>query len=135
MKYGVFAAAAAVMVTGLAYAKEPCLQRSMIGGWGARDSHTLVVDDNFGKKYLLTVAGWCQDLEFGMGLSIHSTFGNAASCISRGDWVVPHGGGVIPARGARCTITKIELYTKEMEKAYRDAKAAKKAAMDGPPNP
>jgi hypothetical protein len=128
MKSVVFAAAAAALLltAGAASASEPCLQRDHIDGWGARDAHSLIVNDRFGKKYLLSVSGWCQDLDFSLGLGIHSFGGNGMSCLSRGDWIVPHGGATPPMRGTRCTITKIEAYTPEMEKADREAKAAKK---------
>ncbi len=123
----VAAAAAALFLTvGAASAAEPCLHRNQIDGWGARDAHSLIVNDRFGKKYLLSVAGWCQDLDFSLGLSIHSPIGNGMSCLSRGDWVVGHGGVTPSMRGARCTIVKIEAYTPEMEKADKEAKAAKK---------
>lgn len=125
---------AAVGIAGAAVAKEPCLQRDMIDGWGARDSHTLVVSDRFRKKYLLTVNGWCQDIDFSLGISFHG-HGNSMSCLARGDRIVPHGGGVVRSPGARCIITKIEYYTPEMEAAYKKAKEAKKAAKDAPPKP
>ena len=112
-----------------AFAKDNvCLQRDRISGWGSRDSHTLVVNEMFGKKYLLTVAGWCPDLDFSMGISFRSPGGGHFSCLERGDYIVPHGPGVMPANGARCMITQIESYTPEMEKAYKDAKNAKEAA-------
>lgn len=104
-----------------------CLQRHRIDGWASRDAHTLVVSDIFRKKFLLTVNGWCQDLDFSMGLSFHTPGGGDYTCLDRGDYVVPHGGGVMPARGARCYITKIEAYTPQMEAAYREAKDREKA--------
>lgn len=135
MKTFVLAAsvAAAIAATGASFAGEPCLQRNLIYGWGARDANHVVVDDKFGKKYLLTLSGWCQDVEWGLGLSVHSFGGNELACVSRGDWVVPHGGGVTPAPGARCMISKIELYTPEMEAAYKAQKAAAKKAKEDPP--
>lgn len=136
-------ASAVLLVAGVASAQDPdaapakakaakptqniCLQRDRIDGWGSRDKNTIVVNDTFGKKYLLSVAGWCQDLDFSMGLSFHSPGGAAFTCLDRGDYVVPHGGGALPAPGARCMITKIEVYTPEMEKAYHDAKEAAKS--------
>ncbi|MGB8603340.1 MAG: DUF6491 family protein [Rhizomicrobium sp.] len=142
-------ASALLLVAGVAAAKDPdaapakdnaakpakniCLQKDRIDGWGARDEHTIVVNDVFGKKYLLSVAGWCQDLDFSLGLSFHSAGGGGFTCLDRGDYVVPHGGGTIPSPGARCMITKIEAYTPEMEKAYHEAKAAKKAKDEAGP--
>lgn len=104
-----------------------CLDRSRIDGWAARDAHSLVVSDIFRKKFLVTVNGWCQDIDFSFGIRFVSPAGAAFTCLDRGDYVVPHGGGVIPVRGARCYITKIEAYTPQMEAAYRDAQAKAKA--------
>jgi hypothetical protein len=129
--FAVAIAAFYVAATG-AYAGESCLQMNMIDGWGAHDAHSVVVNDRYGKKYLLTLDGWCQDVDFAFGLSVHSFGGNDLSCVSRGDWVVPHGGAAMPAPGARCYISKIEPYTLEMEKAYREAKAAKTAGKAAP---
>lgn len=124
-----YAVAALLIGAGPAWSSGACLMRDQIDGWGARDAHTLVVNDRFGKKYLLTVTGWCQDIEYGFGMSFRGPIGSTShTCLERGDTVVPHGGGASPALGARCTITGIEPYTPEMEKAYRDAKAAKAGA-------
>lgn len=105
-----------------------CLQRNQIDGWGARDNHSLVVNDIYGKKYLLTLSGWCQDFDVSMGISFHSVIGNPAMCLARGDYVVPHGGAALPSPGTRCMITGIERYTPEMEKAYHEAKEAARTA-------
>jgi hypothetical protein len=128
MKTYVFAALLLLTATAPAFAGNVCLRMFDVDGWGSRDAHTLVVNDKWGKKYLLTVAGWCQDLDFSMGISIHSFGGNDMTCIDRGDWIALHGPGVMHSPGARCTITKIEPYTPEMEKAYKDGKEAARAA-------
>jgi hypothetical protein len=126
----------AIIVTALlltasaASARDVCVERQNIDGWGARDAHSLVVNDRFGKKYLLTVAGWCQDFDFSFGISFHGFGGNEFTCLERGDTIVPHGGGAMGLRGARCSITGIEAYTPQMEKAYREAKEAARAAKD-----
>lgn len=115
-----------------AFASDVCIQNDKIDGWAARDAHSLVVSDVFRKKYLLSVAGWCQDLDFSLGISLGSRFGSGSTCLERGDHVVARGPGVTTPH-AICTITKIELYTPEMEKAYKDALEAKRNPPKDPP--
>ena len=126
-----YAIAALLIATSPILAKDVCLERHNIDGWGSRDGHSLVVNDRFGKKYLLTVVGWCNDLDFSLGVSFPSRFGNAFTCLERGDRVVAHDAGERPSMPTSCTIAKIEAYTPEMEKAYRAAKDAAKAEPAG----
>ena len=123
MKTTIIAAALlmAVSVTS-AFAGDFCLMNRDVDGWGTRDAHTLIINDRFARKYLVSVAGWCQDLDFSMGIGIRS-LGGGSSCVDRGDHIVMRGGGVMD-RHAICTITKIERYTPEMEKAYKAAREA-----------
>ena len=107
-----------------ALASDTCLMKHDVDGWGVRNEHTLIVNDRFARKYLVSVAGWCQDLNFSMGIGIQSV-GGGNSCVDRGDRIVMRGGGAMD-HNAICTITKIERYTPEMEKAYKDALEAKK---------
>lgn len=104
-------------------AKTVCLQRHDIDGWGARDDHSIVVNDRFGKKYLLSLAGLCRDFDFSLGVTFPSRTGNGMTCLERGDRVAAHMLGEPPHGPASCWIAKIEAYTPEMEKAYREAKA------------
>jgi hypothetical protein len=100
--------------------------RDRIDGWGARDAHSLIVSDVFRHKYLVSVVGWCQDLDFSWGIAIRSPGGFADTCLDRGDSIVMRGPGTLPMHGARCTVTKIEPYTPEMQKADHDALEAKR---------
>ncbi|MDE2181724.1 MAG: hypothetical protein KGJ78_01745 [Alphaproteobacteria bacterium] len=106
-------------------ANQTCLQRNQIDGWGARDDHSMIVNDIFGKKYLLTLAGLCSDINFSMGVGIRSLGPtNGTSCVDRGDHIVMRGVGVMPHNDT-CWIQKIEPYTPAMEKADKAAREAR----------
>jgi hypothetical protein len=108
-----------------------CLQHRYIEGWGSHGDHAIIVDDRFGRKYLISLAGYCADLNFSMALGIRSTIGNADSCVERGDRIVMRGGG---ATGMNtCWVTKVERYTPEMEKADRAAREAKQQSEQPQP--
>ena len=106
---------------------EACLFNRNVDGWGARDEHSLVINDSFGKKYLVKVAGACFDLPWAWSISVR-TLGHMDSCVQRGDYVIPRGPSVM--RGERCIITSIQPYTKDMEKADEEARAAKHRHAD-----
>jgi hypothetical protein len=101
-----------------------CLMHSYIDGWGTRGDHELVVNDRFGRKYLLTLAGYCADLDYSMAVGIRA-LGGGDFCVERGDRIVMRGGGAM-GHNDSCWVTKIERYTPEMEKAYKAALEAKK---------
>jgi len=105
----------------VAPAKYVCLQRSLVDGWGSRDDHSMVVDDRFGRKYLLNLAGLCSDLRFSIAAGIRG-FGGGMMCVERGDRIVMRGGGMM--RNDSCWITKVQLYTPEMAAADKAARAA-----------
>ena len=102
-----------------------CLMHNYVDGWGTRGDHELVVNDRFGRKFLLTLAGYCTDLDYSMAVGIRSPGGGGYSCVERGDKIVMRGGGAMRGPSA-CWVTKIERYTPEMEKAYKAALEAKK---------
>jgi hypothetical protein len=103
-----------------------CLMHRYIDGWGTRGNHELVVNDRFGRKYLLSLAGYCGDLDFSMRVGIRSFGGNGDSCVDRGDRIVMRGGGAM-GHNDSCWVTKIERYTPEMQAAYKAEREAKKA--------
>ncbi len=105
-------------------ADDMCLMHSYVDGWGSHSDHAMIVNDKFGRKYLITLAGYCADLDFSMAVGIRSLGGNADSCVERGDRIVMRGGGVTGPDA--CWITKIERYTPEMEKAYKASLSATK---------
>jgi hypothetical protein len=99
-----------------------CLQRHLIDGWGARDAHSMVIDDHFGRKYLLTLGGLCNDLDFSFGVGIRG-FGGGSMCVERGDHIMMRGGGV-SFHNDTCWVTKVQVYTPEMAAADKAARAA-----------
>ncbi|HEY0281584.1 MAG TPA: DUF6491 family protein [Rhizomicrobium sp.] len=106
-------------------ADNSCLIHRYIDGWGAHGDHAMIVNDTFGRKYLLSLAGYCSDLDFSMAVGIRSPIGGGNFCVGRGDRIVMRGGGAM-ARNDTCWVTKVERYTPEMEKAYRAQLEAKK---------
>ena len=107
-------------------ADDTCLMHRYVDGWGTRGDHELVVNDRFNRKYLLSLAGYCADLDFSLAVGISSPAGDDGnSCVERGDKIVMRGGGAMRGPSA-CWITKIERYTPDMEKAYQAALEVKK---------
>ncbi len=101
-----------------------CLMHRYVDGWGAHGDHAMVVNDRFGRKYLLTLAGYCADLDYSMAVGIRAPGGGNYGCVERGDKIIMRGGG---ASGMdTCWVTKIERYTPEMEKAYKAELEAKR---------
>lgn len=112
---------AAVAAPAFAGNNDACLMRRYIDGWGARNDHSMVVNDRFGRKYLLNLTGVCDDINFAMGVGIRSLGGAPDTCVERGDHIIMRGGGAFPH--STCWVSKIQVYTPEMEKADREARA------------
>jgi hypothetical protein len=114
-----FALAAAVSAAMFAsdLAAAPCLQQAQIYSWKALNDRTLVVEDNFHKKFKLTLMAPCQQLQFHERLAFKTFSNTALTCVSKGDQVIS-GTAIGPQH---CPISKIELYTADMEKADKDA--------------
>jgi hypothetical protein len=110
-------------------ADDACLMHRYIDGWGAHGDHAMIVNDKFGRKYLLSLAGYCEDLDFSMAVGIRPPGGMTGFCVERGDRIIMRGG--FTSHGSICWVTKVERYTPEMEKAYKEALEAKK----NPPAP
>ena len=104
-----------------------CLRHGDVDGWGARDNHSMVVNDRFGRKYLVSLAGICSDLNwaFGAGFRGLGHFNMAGSCVDRGDHLVLAGGGVNRMDNNSCWVTKVQLYTKDMQAADKLARESK----------
>ena len=104
---------------------DTCLMHRYVEGWGSHGDHAMIVNDRFNHKYLLSLAGYCADLDFSTAVGIRSPGGGGGnSCVDRGDKVVMRGSGMMG--GDSCWVTKIERYTPDMEKAYQAALEAKK---------
>jgi Family of unknown function (DUF6491) len=121
----ILAAMALAAIAAPAYASDNvCLRHYDVDGWGARDNHSMVVNDRFGRKYLISLSGICNDLpfSFGVGFRPFGGFANMGTCVERGDRVVMRGGGATRLSSQTCWVTKVQPYTKEMEQADRLAK-------------
>ena len=82
----------------------------------------MIINDRFGRKFLLTLAGMCSDLKFSFAAGVHG-FGGGGMCVDRGDHIVMRGGGASMMQST-CWVTKIQLYTQEMAAADKAARAA-----------
>lgn len=101
-----------------------CLRHDDVDGWGARNDKSVVVNDRFGRKYLVSLAGLCQDLNWAFGMGFRPLGGVAgANCVDRGDRLIMRGGGAGPAGNGSCWVTKVQLYTPDMQRADKEAKA------------
>jgi Family of unknown function (DUF6491) len=101
-------------------ANDVCLYRHDVDGWGARSDHSMIINDRFGRKYLVNLAGICSDLNFSFGAGIRPIGGFGGPCVERGDHVITRGPG--STHTDVCWITKIRPYTKDMEVADRHAR-------------
>lgn len=120
------AALAAIIVSGPAFAAGgQCLRQADIYNWKALDDRTVIVENDFHRKFKLTLLTACLHMQYHEELGFKSFGGTTLSCISKGDDII----SASPIGPQRCPIKNIESYTAEMEKADKDAAAAKKAAQ------
>lgn len=117
------AALAATFLSLPATAGGTCLRQDQIYNWNALDDRTLIVEDDLHKKFKLSLMTPCEHLQFHERLGFKVFGGTALSCVTRGDDVIS-GSEIGPQH---CPIKSVEPYTPEMEKADKDAKAAKDA--------
>lgn len=97
-----------------AIGQAPCLRQDMVKDWKVLDDNTLIVIDRLDKKFRLSLAGACHDLQFQTALGFKAFGGRNLSCLARNDWVLaPPPVGSAPVR--RCLITEIREYTAAME--------------------
>ncbi|HEV2651717.1 MAG TPA: DUF6491 family protein [Rhizomicrobium sp.] len=96
-----------------------CVRNDQIYNWKAFNDRLVMIESYNHRKVLLRLIGTCQNLAFKNSLAIKSTMGMRLSCVSVGDEVISRsfGGG----RG-RCSITRVEPYTKGLEKKYMNAR-------------
>lgn len=99
-----------------------CLRHSDVDGWGARDNKSVVVNDRFGRKYLVSLAGLCSDLNWAFGMGFRP-IGGFGTCVDRGDRIVMRGGGASGMSNNSCWVTKVQIYTPDMQTADKQAKA------------
>ena len=99
-----------------------CLRVGYVRNWDVQNDKTLIVEDDWRKKYKVELMGYCTNLPWHERLAFKSIGGSQLSCLGVGDQVITRefGSGV-----QRCVIRRITAYTKEMEDADKAAKAAK----------
>lgn len=104
-----------------------CLRHRDVDGWGSRDRHSMVVNDRFGHKFLVSLAGLCDDVDFAFGAGFRPLGGGPVfgSCVDRGDRLVLRGGGVTGMSSNSCWVSKVQPYTKDMEAADKLARENK----------
>jgi hypothetical protein len=112
-----------------AFANPACLELSQIWNWKALDNRTLIVEDNWHQKFKLSLMIVCPDLAFRENLGFKSFGGTGLSCLTKGDDVIDRDH---PLGAFRCPISNIVPYTPAMEKADKEAAAAKAARQGGP---
>jgi hypothetical protein len=121
-----FADDAAAPPAGPAKPASVCLRHSDVDGWGTRDKTSMIVNDRFGRKYIVGLSGFCNDIDFAFGAGFRP-MGHApafGTCVDRGDRLVLRGGGVMRGNNS-CWVNKIQLYTKDMEAADKLARENK----------
>jgi hypothetical protein len=101
-----------------------CLRIGEIYNWNALDDKTLIVEDNWHKKFKLRLIGTCYNLKFHEALAFRSRGSLGISCLDPGDSVIQRD---FAMGASRCAITSIDYYTPEEEAADKAAAAAKKA--------
>ena len=106
------------------FAQKACLQVGNICNWNALDDKTLIVEDDWHKKFKVKLIGVCSNLKFHEALAFKSVGGMAISCLTPGDDVISRDFALGPQR---CSVTSVDAYTPEMEAADKAAAAAKKA--------
>jgi hypothetical protein len=92
-----------------------CLRQDMVQGWNVLNDSTLIVTDRVGKKFRVSLAGACHDLQFLTALRFKSFGGSGLSCLARNDTV----DAALPGDHGpqRCRITEVQDYTAAMENA------------------
>ncbi len=114
-------AALVLAISAPAHAAQPCLRLSQIFNWNSPNDQTLIVEDYQHYKFKLSLMGHCTGLNLHEALGFKAFGGDALSCLTAGDSVIQR--DVIGPQ--HCPITKIELYTPEMQKADKEAAKAK----------
>lgn len=130
MKTLFFAAfGATLLLAGQASAADSCLRIGRIYSWNAPNNKTLIVEDELHSKYKVDLLGICIGLTLRTDIAFKTTIGTQLSCVSRGDSVVYHEGGL---GEQRCTVKNVTPYTPEMEAADKAAAAAKATGQSAP---
>lgn len=85
-----------------------CLRQNMVNGWKVVNDQTLIVDDRVGRKFTVSLAKGCHDLDWPMHLGFSADTTTSLSCVGR------HGFVYVPANGGRlsqrCLIEDVQPY-------------------------
>ncbi len=123
-------AAAGDAGTSLGYGYGPgraCLEAGRIKSWTAPDDRTMIAENRDGRKFKIDILGFCQDLDLvRQTMAFHTYDGSPLTCIRSGDHIFFADGTI----SNRCYVKNIALYTPEMEKADKAAKAAKEKSEE-----
>lgn len=120
------AAGGIAMLSTPALADPACLQFGQIYNWKAVDNQTLIVEDNWHNKFKVSLMGYCPNLTFKERVGFQSPGSTALSCMGKGDQIIVRD----ISMPSRCPIVNIVPYTAAMEKADKDAAAAKAKQHD-----
>jgi len=130
MRKAILLATGILMLAGPAMAADnACLRVGQIYDWKAKDNSTLIVEDTFHRKFKVDLLGSCINLTFKQRIGFSSPGGTSLSCLSGGDTVFFNDSAM---GKQKCSVKAVDAYTAEMEKADKDAEAAKKAASEAP---
>jgi len=114
-------AGAAVMAAapaGAQPARQQCLRANQIDSFSSirGTDRAIVVTDRFRNRYRVSFNAPCDDVDFNGAVQIRSLSGSGLSCITRGDLVISRS---VTGWRDRCVITRVEPYTRQMERADR----------------
>ena len=103
-------------------APRACLRFGEIYSWKVLDPKTVVVEDNWHKKFKMTLMSYCPNLAYRERIGFRSPGSSDLSCMTPGDELLVNQFGT----GAQhCPISSVVTYTPDMERADAAAKAAK----------
>jgi hypothetical protein len=122
------AVALAAIAPTSALAQKACLRVGYIRNWDAPNDKTIIVEDDWYKKFRLSLMGACHAIKFDRHLAFKAIGGSDLSCVGIGDQVISNEFGAGPER---CAVMRIEAYTPEMEKADHAAAQAAKDQRNG----
>jgi hypothetical protein len=104
-----------------ALAQSACLMPTQILRWTSLDRKTVIVENLAHQKFKLSLYGPCPGIDLDVAARIQSQGVTRLDCVRRGDFILHQGFG----QGNRCAIKSVDLYTPAMERADKEAAAAK----------
>lgn len=102
--------------------RQACLRVGQINGWRALNDRSLIIENDQRQKFKIDLLGICPGLRYRTTIGLRAFGGFSLSCVTPGDTVFFHDVGM----SMRCSISKVSVYTPQMEKADREAAEKKK---------